>query len=64
MRRIMLRGTVETKVSNRDVFFSAFYSNTLTISPISFLLSCKMKGGGYKHEGEGGDEEGGRDKGG
>ena len=65
MRRIMLQGTTKTKVSNRDVFFSSFYSNTLTISPISFLLSCDTKGGGgYKHEGEGGDKEGGQDNGG
>ena len=49
-------GTAETKLSAIGVLFFFFYSNTLTISPISFLLSCKMKGGGYEHEVEGGDE--------
>ena len=46
-------GDVETKVSAMGGIFFCFYSKTLTVSPISFLLSCKMKGGGYKHEGEG-----------
>ena len=44
-------------------FLFSSYSNTLIISPISFLLSCETKGGGYKHEGEGWDKEGGWDKG-
>ena len=56
MRRRRIRGTVETKVSAMGGIFFCFYSKTLTVSPISFLLSCKMKGGGYKHEGKGGDE--------
>ena len=60
------------KVSAMGVIFFIFkiqiHWTTLTIPPISFLLSCETKGGGYEHEGDGrdeeGDEEGGQYKGG